>query len=477
MLRGRIERQAFEGVAPNLSLQLNGNSIDLEALQALAGLVAGDASNETLLGHTIAADLSADQFSAFGENARDVQLVATLKNGQLQAERLSIGNLAGTQLALSGRMGGDFSAPVVSAKMKLASPDLTAFLKMIERHAAPHPAMRQLVKSGPYYTNAALDLTLTAGGQDGKALMTFGVVGTANGTKIAANYQAPSIAQALAGQAILLEATMENPSPPVLLGQIGLDPLPFDADANALFSIRLQGTDGQKANGALTFTTEQTSLSANGEIDLAPDKFLSGQTKLTVESRDFEPLLLLQGIGLPQMGTGLPLALKADVTTTPEAVALSGIEGKADGNAFTGALTIDRQNPGKATGQIGLDTLDLAWIGEGILGPVQDASTGALSTSAVVQPPWRGLDVTLDIASKQFWPGVYGAVSDLKGQMLWKGDQVELSALSGAWLGGTFEGRVLLGNGDGSGFLQSRIDLKDGDIAACLLYTSPSPRD
>jgi hypothetical protein len=79
VLRGRIERQAPEGAPPNLSLQLNGNSIDLEALQALAGLVAGDASIATLLSHTIAADLSADKFSAFGEDASDVQLVATLE--------------------------------------------------------------------------------------------------------------------------------------------------------------------------------------------------------------------------------------------------------------------------------------------------------------------------------------------------------------------------------------------------------------
>ena len=95
VLRGRIERQALEGSPPNLSLQLNGNSIDLESLQALAGLVAGDASTGTLLSHTIAADLSADKFSAFGEDASDVQLVATLKNGQLQAERVSIGDIAG----------------------------------------------------------------------------------------------------------------------------------------------------------------------------------------------------------------------------------------------------------------------------------------------------------------------------------------------------------------------------------------------
>lgn len=471
VLRGRIERQALEGVPPNLSLQLKGNSIDLEALQALAGLVAGDASSATVLSHTIAADLSAENFSAFGEDASDVQLVATLRNGQLQAERVSIGNIAGTQLALSGRMSGEMAAPVISAKMKLASADPTSFLQMIERHAAAHPALARLVKSGAYYSNAALDLTLSAGSQDGKAPVTFGIIGSANGTKIAANYQAPDIGQALAGQGILLEATMENPSTPVLLGQIGFDPLPFDADENAILSVKLQGTDGEKANAGLTFTTARTSLSANGEIDLSRDNFLSGQSRISLESQDFEPFLMLAGIGLPQMGTGLPLAFKADVAATPDAVSLSAIEGKADGNVFSGTFAIDRKTPGKATGQIAVDTLDLAWMGDGILGAVQDSTSGDLSSAPVVQPPWIGFDVAIDLSAKQFWPGVYGAVSDMSGKLAWKGDQVTIEPLTGGWLGGKVEGRILLGNGDASGFLQTRLDLKDADLAAAIWKT------
>ncbi|MCA1444449.1 AsmA family protein, partial [Ensifer sp. IC4062] len=199
-LRGRIERQSFAEQQPSLSLQLKGNRIDLEALQALAGLVAGDASTGTLLQHAIAADLSAEAFSAFGEEARDVQAVLTRKNGQLQAERVAIGSLSGAQLALSGRMSGGLDQPVLSAKMKLAASDLTPFLEMIGRHTAAHPALQRLIRAGPYYSDAALDVTLTAGSNEGSAPVTFGVIGTANGSKIAASYQAPDVAQALTGK-------------------------------------------------------------------------------------------------------------------------------------------------------------------------------------------------------------------------------------------------------------------------------------
>ncbi|MCA1407917.1 AsmA family protein [Ensifer sp. IC3342] len=465
-LRGRIERQSFAEQQPSLSLQLKGNRIDLEALQALAGLVAGDASTGTLLQHAIAADLSAEAFSAFGEEARDVQAVLTLKNGQLQAERVAIGSLSGAQLALSGRMSGGLDQPVLSAKMKLAANDLTPFLEMIGRHTAAHPALQRLIKAGPYYSDAALDVTLTAGSNEGSAPVTFGVIGTANGSKIAASYQAPDVAQALTGKGMLLEATLENPQTVVLVGQAGFDPLPFDADANGILAVKLQSTEGSKANGTLTFTTEKTSLAAKGDIDLARDHYLEGQAKLTLQAEDLEPFLLLQGIGLPQMGSGLPVTLSTDITTDAEKISLSAIEGKVDQNVFSGALAIDRKTAGKAVGELTLDALDLAWLGEGILGQFEDASIGGLSMAPVAQPAWTGFDVALNVTAKRFWPGVYGPVTGFAGKLEWKGDELALSDATGDWLGGKLEGRLQVGNANGSGFLRSRFDLKGGDLAA-----------
>ncbi|MBP2236929.1 uncharacterized protein involved in outer membrane biogenesis [Sinorhizobium kostiense] len=465
-LKGRLERLSFADQQPLLSVQLKGNRIDLDALRALAGLVAGDASTETLLKHAIAADLAADSFSAFGEEARDVQAVLTLKNGQLQAERVAIGSVSGAKLALSGRVSGDFEKPVISAKMKLAAEELTPFLEMIGRHTAAHPALRRLIEAGPYFSNAAFDVTLTAGNKDGNAPVTFGVIGTANGGKIAASYQAPDLAQALAGRNMLLEATLENPRTPILLGQAGLDPLPFEADANGILALKLQSTEDAKANGSLTFTTQKTSLAAKGTVDLSRDRYFEGQGKLTLQTEDLEPYLLLKGVALPQMGSGLPVTLSADVTSDPERIILSEIQGKADQNGFAGAISIDRNVRGKAQGELAFDTLDLGWLGDAILGQVQNASTGGLSTAPVAPPAFSGLDVALNVTAKRFWPGVYDAVKEFSGTLEWKGDEVAFSAMKGDWLGGKLEGRLQLGNANGSGFFRSRFDLKGGDLAA-----------
>ncbi|MGH6782529.1 MAG: AsmA family protein, partial [Sphingomonadaceae bacterium] len=230
-------------------------------------------------------------------------------------------------------------------------------------------------------------------------------------------------------------------------------------------SVKLQSTDGSNANGTVTFTTEKTSLAAKGSFDLSRDHFLEGQAKLTLQTEDLEPYLLQQGIALPQTGSGLPISVSADVATTPEAIAFTTVEGRADNNGFAGALTIDRKVPGKAEGQINLATLDLAWLAEGILGPVQNMSSGALSKSPVAQAAWTGLNVALDVQAANFWPGFYGAIGNFAGKMEWKGDEIAFTEATGDWLGGKLEGRVQLGNANGSGFLRSRLDVKGGDLA------------
>ena len=128
---------------------------------------------------------------------------------------------------------------------------------------------------------------------------------------------------------------------------------------------------------------------------------------------------------------------------------------------------VDRKTPGApVTGQISVDTLDLAWLAESIVGPVEDSVSGDLSNVPVVQPAWTGLDVTLDIAAKQFWPDIFAPMQNFAGKLVWKGDQVEIAEAAGDWLGGKVEGRILLGNGDGSGFFQTRLNLKGGDLAS-----------
>ncbi len=467
ILKGRIERQSPPNQAPSLTVALKGNRVDIDALRALTGIVAGDSSTDAILAHTIAIDLQADTFAAFGEEARDVQAVLTSKGGQLQIERLSVGDLAGAKLAASGRVSGSLTQPIIGAKMKLASADLAPFLALVKRHVPSHPLFDRIVNGGGYYTDAALDLTLTAGSKDGNAPVTFGVLGTANGTRIAAHYQVPDFLRALAGKSMVLEATLENPTTLTLVGQAGFDPLPFDLEPNGVLSLRLQSDDTGAGSGALTFTTEGSSFAVSGNFSLDTARFLEGEQTVTIDSRDIEPFLLLKGVALPGAGTGLPLKMTAKVVTTSGTVALSDINGQADGNGFKGELNFDRTAPRtKANGKIAIDSARLAWLGETVLGPVEDIASGALVTTPVAQPFWNGVDVALDLTAAKLDMGVFAPVESFVGKLGFTGDAVTLDAVSGAWLGGQLSGRIAAGSGSGTATLSTRLELAGADLAA-----------
>ncbi|WP_442953924.1 AsmA family protein [Pararhizobium sp.] len=465
-LSGRIERESPADGQPALSMVLKGNSIDLEALQALAGLVAGDASAQTLLSHKIAADLSAEHFSAFGEQADGVEAVMSLSDGLLRAERLSIASLGGAAIQLSGTLSGALPKPQAALKMNVEADDMSAVMALVGRHLPVHPLLERLAASGRYYSGANLDFTLDSGASGGEGPLTLGVIGQANGSRITAHYQAEDFDQAWNGGGVEAEATIANPATTVLLGQAGFDPLPFDADTDGILALKFVSDADAKAKGSLTFTTDRTSLTARGDVDLAAASFLNGAMKLSLDSQDFEPYLLMQGLGLPQMGSGLPLSIVAEATVTADAVALSAITGKVDRNGFSGEVTLDRKDwLKKATADLSFDTIDLPLIAEAVLGPVQNLETGDLQSVKVQPSLAQGLDVSADLSAKQFFPGIGGAVSEFKGKTRWTGDEFEISSLSGNVFGGTAEGRILIGNGSGSGFFQTRLTVKDGDLS------------
>src|SRR3546814_11685406 len=84
----------------------------------------------------------------------------------------------------------------------------------------------------------------------------------------------------------------------------------------------------------------------------------------------------MNGIGLPQFGRGLPIRLAADLTVSPTEIRMGSIDAVIAGNAMAGDLALDRTAPGHAVhGELHLDTLDLAWLGEAAYGTLNDPLT------------------------------------------------------------------------------------------------------
>ena len=100
-LKGELERRS-DGKTSNLSIDLAGNEIDLDALKALGSLALGDQVGSSVLDHRIDAKFKADRFNMAGVTANHVETAFTMAGGVLTLENMTAGDIAGAEVKPEG---------------------------------------------------------------------------------------------------------------------------------------------------------------------------------------------------------------------------------------------------------------------------------------------------------------------------------------------------------------------------------------
>lgn len=463
-LTGTLQRERKPDAPPALTLDLAGNAIDLDALTALAGLFGGE-GEEGLAGHQISAKLKADAFTAWGVTADHVETAFTYAGNALSFERLTAGNVAGAALTAIGRVESGEAGLSGSGRMTVKAEDPTDLFALIRDRLPAHPALDRLVKNAGWYANSELKATLALGGKQGKGF-SLKATGTANGSIVNLDLSAEDMARLSDFSGIGFAATLENPQVTVLAGQAGLDPLPIDSEDKGLLSVTLAGKGGNRADLGLRFTARGTALTLKGNGDMSAPGFLSGSYEAALESEDLEPYLILAGVTAPGMGTGLPARLSGTLAIAPEALSFTEVKGAVAANQLDGALTLSRQTPGwTGTGTLALAEADLGWLAELVYGPVRTAE-GGLTPDPMPKLVGGDTNLTLDLTARLMTPGIGGPIRNFAAALTYSGDQIVLSGIKGTWSGGALTGTLTFGNGQGSGYLQSRLNLADADTAA-----------
>ncbi|WP_310294676.1 AsmA-like C-terminal region-containing protein [Rhizobium sp. BE258] len=474
-LKGRLERLAPKDQTPSLNVALGGDALDLDALRALTGLFTGQDAGDNVLDHKITAQLKADKFTAFGVEAANVETNFTIADGALAIEKLAVKNFAGAELTATGRAEGSLLDYKGSGEITFKSADPGPFFTMLKEHLPGHPVMDRLVRNAAWYTNTALRGALTLGGDQGDGL-TLTLAGVSNGSRVNLDYRMSDLLALTGKGTTSLEGTLENATTAVLFGQAGLDPLPVEADANGRLSLKVQVTDSDPADASLAFATDRTSFTASGKVDVRPENFMNGQIGISLESADLDPYLIMNGIALPQLGTGLPFGLQTTATIDGGKIVFSDLKGHAADNKFSGGLTVDRKaDKTTATGDLSLDRADAIWLGETVYGPMTDAATGNLTTQGLGQPVFKDTDVNLKFSAKQFWPGWSGAINDFSSTIAYKGDELQLNGMQGNWDSGKLSGNMLFTNADGTGFFQTKLALADADLGGVIWARDGTP--
>ncbi len=444
-LKGRLERQSGNGQLPALDIDLAGNTIDIDAMRALASLVTGGDAGQEALDHRVTAMLKADRFSAFGVTATKVDTAFTIAEGALSLDHLSVGNVEGATLSAKGRMEGSLLSYSGSGQVKFNAKDPGPFLAMLKERLPHHPALDRLVRNADWYANADLTADLNADGASNG--LTVKLKGKANGSAIDADIGLPGLFDLTAPTELSLAASLANPDGGVILGQAGLDPLPFDADGAGKLTLSVTPAEAKGGNvpakTSLSFSTPKTSFDLTGALAMSGDGFGEGTAHLALKSADIEPYLVLFGIGLPQFGGGLPTEVGADLALTGQTLTLSNIRGDVAENAFSGMVTLPRQGsaaggaPGAgATGTLAIDDLDLAWLSEAVFGPVSDPATGTYSKKPLGLPLFGDADLALDVKAGTLTAGQLGAIGDFSGKVSYRSGGITVDNAAGLWHGG-----------------------------------------
>ncbi|MGY5775452.1 AsmA family protein [Rhizobium sp. LEGMi135b] len=475
-LKGRIDRQSGTDKAPpKLAVDLTGDALDLDALRALTGLFTGQDTGESLFDHRITAHLQAGKFMAFGVPADNVDTSFSIADGALTLDKLSVRNVAGAEITATGRADGSPSDYKGSGEITFKAADPGPFFEMLRQHLPHHPVMDRLVRNAAWYGNTALRGAVTLGGDQDNAL-TVTLAGVSNGSRVNFDYRMSDLSAFTGKGTTTLEGTLENSVTSILFGQAGLDPLPVEADANGRLTLKVSASGTDPADAALTFATDKTSFTANGKVDVRPATFLNGNIALSLESADIDPYFVMNGIGIPQMGAGLPVKFQANAVLNPDKIVFSDMKGLFADNNMSGTLTVDRKAPNlKASGELALDKADLDWLAEAIYGPMSDPKTGALNKDKLGLPAFSGMDIGVKLSAKQVWPGIFGPISNFTANATYKGEELRLNDLTGGWNGGTLTGSAMFANSDGTGLLQTKISLANGDLATVAWQRDGAP--
>ncbi len=474
-LKGRIERIAVVNMVPELTVDLTGNSLDLDRITGLAGLITGDASPQAILSNAISAKLKIGRFSAFGVVTKDLATAFSVRDGSVAIKQLTIGDLAGVSLTAKAALSGDGDKRRGEADLTIKSADPSAFLALLVARLPAHPVLARLAANAAYFADSDLGLNVKIGSGDWPVEVNLD--GVANGTTLSAHYVAQTLALGNTG-GMMADLTLENTNIPTLFGQAGFATLPFDVGENGVLNIKISEAPLSEPQASVNFTSDSTTFTLEGQTNLTASQFLEGSYQLNLQSDDIEPYLLMGGIGMPQMGTGLPVSFAATMYVTAEAVALEDLSGTADKNEISGNLSASRGTPSQGTsprpleGALHLDSLDMAWLAESIYGPPFDASTGQLSSAKFSVPTDTGYDSRIKVSATRLTIGDLPPVTLTNAILIHQNGELKLNDITGQMATGRLSGRLELANiaveSGGGGLLRARLDLADADLSTLI---------
>ncbi|MEM6463803.1 MAG: AsmA family protein [Pseudomonadota bacterium] len=467
ILKGRLERIVPIQGRPSLSLVLDGDEVDFDALRALTGIVVGENQESRLAGHDVSARLSAEAFRSSGVVANGADVAVRLKGGTLDIDRLTVGDLAGASISGVGRLDSIFSAPVGNVDLSILADSSGQLFELLSGLSDQHPVLAHLRDSAALFSDTTIDVqSQFAPGIDEQTSLAARIRGRTGGSRFSIFLERDDAFAPLDNGQLSITADISSNEPRNLLAQMGIESLPVDLDGSAAVDVSFEGVPAEELDFSINYDAPDMLVSARGRGWQDDGRRLQADFKLSLASDDLTPYLSMNGLNIVDPASSMAVQIETDVRTDPQSYQLSNLTGRAADMEFSGELALARDaDIFDLSGMLETSDIDLAWLAELMLGPGTVVSGGpSWATASFLSPLQDNLAVDLELnAPSVHVPGASPA-GPWSGRVVLKDNEMQLRDMRADWMGGSLEGAITLANRDASALISGQIQLKDADL-------------
>ncbi|MDF1598336.1 AsmA family protein [Mesorhizobium sp. YIM 152430] len=464
VFRGEIDSATPPDMRPSLRIALDGDRLDLPAMRAFASLFISQSGTARLEDRDVDIDLKAGPVMLDGLEAGTLDTAVRLRDGQIEVDRLAVGDLAGANVSATASLHGLGATPTGHVDASVIAVDLAPLVDALAGRFPDNQALAELSARARAYPglfeNAALDFVASAVEGEGGAVSANGSIG---GTALQLTLTSPRTDLPVADLPIGLNLSMRNDEPAALYALAGLPGLPLGFVGPAEATARVAGALSRGAETSLGLRGDGLDASFDGTLRLDGSK-ARVQGSMTLDTDDLSGWLATAGVSLPGMTAGLPFDIRAGVDAEDGLVVLSGIAGTALDQVLSGDLNIDMRNgrPHLA-GALDMPEINLGWLASLVVGEAA-LEDGSVPFNAAASDLFSA-NVDLTAGRAEIGPE---SLTDMSAEMRFGPEGLRLNGLSGRIAGGGLRGFAELANNSGTALFQAQLALTGGALSDLL---------
>ena len=445
--------------------ELHAQQLDIDALVAFAKAATTGSAFEAPREVALVLDVGKATFA--GVEARTVNAQVKFDAGVLRIDRLSVGDVGGAALDISGRIDELSSQPRGRVTFAVDARSLAGLGSLLGRFApqAGEPFRRVADRLAPAKLHGVLVVDRAATAGTAAKLTLDGSVGA---TRIALNGEAKGELAQPAAAVVRIDSRFDADDGGALARLLGLDRVVAVDQLPGQMTISAAGPLNSELRVNAVASAGGFSVTADGAIRLSGDEAPTGRLQVKASAADLRPLRrVMTGQAAP---AALPVSASAALAVAGATLSFTDLAVTSGKTTVRGHLALKLASPFGIDGEIKADEIDAA--------AVLAALVGAPSPAPAASAPWSPEPFGAGISAAM--NGVVTFTADraaltpdlvarsLTGVMQLKPAEIALSNLDAGLAGGRLAGELAFRHDAQGVSAQGRIELLGANAAAIL---------